>query len=398
MVLDPRARDHVQRIAIGALGVLLAGAVTSNVWGYLSSRIETRHEDSHPIAAALSEEAESSLLSEEGGLTWPPAAGAPGEALAETAGVVAIEHTADDAGSDAGPMDAGPPLPPPPPDRADFVVRQHELQGLFFLEVIIGEASFEDPLPMLVVLHGRGGRAQIPGGPFLGLTHPVRVIVPQAPDRLGDGWQWLPVYVGQGLVDRLSASLFQTSSRLAALVRELARTRPTLGLPIVTGFSQGGLLTLTLAVHHDDVVGFAFPLASWLPPPIEPTYRRDDLRFPPIRSMHGTADVTIPIEPTRELFERLDALGYDVELVEFEGVPHTISPDQNELFHVWLEEAVCRTVQDAMCAEDARARERALRGLEAPDAGLEVSEPLDAGEPDVGAVDAGSRRRRRTTM
>ena len=95
MVLDPRARDHVQRIAIGSLGVLLAGAVTSNVWGYLSSRIETRHEDSHPIAAALAEEAESVALEAEGGLTWPPAAGSAEDALAETVGVVAIERTAE---------------------------------------------------------------------------------------------------------------------------------------------------------------------------------------------------------------------------------------------------------------------------------------------------------------
>ena len=393
MVLDLRTRDHVQRIAIGALGVLFVGAVVTNVWGYFSSRIEARHEEAHPIAEALTEELETTAAEDEGELTWPPAAMPLGPALAETAAVLAIEHTGDDAGSDAGPTDAGPPLPEPPPDRPDFAVRQHELRGLFYLEVVVGEASFDDPLPMIVVLHGRGGRAQIPGGPFLGLSHPVRVIVPQAPDALGDGWQWLPVYVGQGLVDRLSASLFQTSSRLAALIHELTVERPTVGLPIVTGFSQGGLLSLALAVHHDDVVGFAFPLACWLPPPIEPTYRRADLRFPPIRSMHGMADVTIPIEPTRALFARLAGLGYDVELVEFADVLHTISADENALFHVWLEDAVCQTLGDSACAELAQSTERALRGIEVPDAG--VADAADAGEPDADRPDAGRRRRAR---
>jgi hypothetical protein len=201
MVLDPRTRDRAQKVAIGALGVLLTGAVVTNVWGYVSSRIEARHEEAHPIAEALSEESERTDSDEE--LTWPPAASdEPGPALAETAGVIAIEHTAD-GGADAGPLDAGPPLPAPPPDMAGFVVRQHEEAGIFYLEVVVGEAGFDDPLPMIVVLHGRGGRAQIPGGPFLGLSHPVRMIVPQAPDPLGEGWQWVPVYVGQGLVDRL---------------------------------------------------------------------------------------------------------------------------------------------------------------------------------------------------
>jgi phospholipase/carboxylesterase len=386
MVLDPRTRDRVQKVAIGALAVLLGGAIVTNVWGYLSSRIEARHEEAHPIATALAEESEHTDHDEE--LTWPPAADESGTALPETTGVVAIERTGD-GGIDAGAGDAGPPLPTPPPDAADFVVRQHEANGIYYLEVIVGEAGFDDPLPMIVVLHGRGGHAQIPGGPFLGLTHPVRVIVPQAPDPLGDGWQWLPVYVGQGLVDRLSATLFQTSSRVAALIRTLMRSRPTVGLPIVTGFSQGGLLSLALAVHHDDVVGHAFPLACWLPPPLEPTYRREDLRFPPIRSMHGTADPTIPIGPTRELFERLAALGYDVELEEFEGVVHTISDDENALFHAWLDEAVCRTVDDMVCATNASLTAHSLRGLPPPDAG--VVEP-DAGPADAGA-DAGRRRR-----
>ena len=69
------------------------------------------------------------------------------------------------------------------------------------------------------------------------------------------------------LVDRLSSTLFETSNRLAAFIRNLSRDRASVGRPVVTGFSQGGLLTLTLAIHHDDMVSSAFPLSSWLPPP-----------------------------------------------------------------------------------------------------------------------------------
>lgn len=379
-------RERAQTIAIVVLSIALVGGAAHMIFHFLSEQIESRHEASHPIAVALVEE-----TSEDGDLlAWPPRAGELSTALDEAGdGGVADVGPGPDAGGDAGP-----PLPLPPPDRPGFVVRQGEYDGIYYLEVVIGEAAWDDPLPMIVVLHGRGGSAQIPGGPFLGLSHAVRVIVPQAPDRLGAGYQWLPVYVGQGLVDRLSATLFQTASRLANLVRSLSELRPTRGLPILTGFSQGGLLTLTLAIHHDDVVGAAFPLAGWLPPPIEPTYRRNDLHFPPIRAMHGTADPTIPIAPTRELFQRLESMGYDVDLVEFEGVEHTMSGDMNELFHVWLDRAVCRAVDDTYCADVATLEEEVLRGLrnEMPDAG-----PPDAGPPDAGddaGVDAGRRRRR----
>jgi phospholipase/carboxylesterase len=373
---------RAERVALVVVTTLLVAA--SGTLGWLlwdRGRFELRHEEAHPIAEALQGE------TEEVAGAWPPVAGGLGQALAVTP-----DGGSGDAGSDAGAVDAGPPLPAPI-EEVGYQARQGYRDGLFYLEVVIGDAGFDDPLPMLVMIHGRGSSAQIPGGPFLGLTHPVRVIVPQAPDRLGNGWQWLPVYVGQGLVDRLSATLFQTAGRLAAMLRGLSEERPTVGRLIVSGFSQGALLTLAMAMHHDDLVGYAFPLASWMPPPLEPAYRRTDLAYPRIRSMHGTADTVIPLAPTRALFDRLASLGFDVELVEFEGVAHTISDDENRVFHQWLENAVCQTVGDAECALAAELASFAARGLELPDAGVGVDADLDAGDvgpvPDAWGEDAG---------
>lgn len=317
---------------------------------------------------------------------WPPPAGDLEAALVATAIRRISESAIYDAGVDAGDGDAGPPIALPEGELEGLQVRRGTYEDIHFIEVVIGAATFEDPLPIVFVFHGRGGTAGLPGGPFLGLSHPIRVIIPQAPDRLGAGWEWLPVSVGSGLVDRLASSLFQVSSRLARMIRDLAAERPTLGKPIVSGFSQGGLLTYSLALHHDDVVGYAFPLSTWLPPPLEPLYRRDDLRFPPIRSMHGAADAVIPIGPTRVLVDRLRARGFDIELVEFEGVGHEMSDAMNETFHRWLERAVCDVVGDHECP-----------GARAPgeDAGVPLEDAgVDAGPEDAG-TDAGRRRARR---
>jgi len=326
--------------------ILLAGAGL----GWLASDVvdEDRFREMAEIAQALMEE--------EDGAAWPPRqhegrldAGAP---------------RPRDAGRST--VDAGPPLPTPPPERPGFQVRQERRAGLYLLEAVIGDADFDDPLPMVVVLHGRGDRAHVPGGPFMSLAHPVRVVVPQAPDPLGDGWQWLPVRVGDGLVDRLSSTLFETADRLAHFIQGLLDDRRTEGRAIVTGFSQGGLLTLTLAVHHDDVVGHAIPLAAWLPPPIEPSYLRRDRRYAPIRSMHGTADPIVPIDPTTALFGRLSDIGFAVELVQVPGVEHTMNRDMNLLFHEWLDEAVCEMVDDPVCAASARQRAAELRAVPVP--------------------------------
>lgn len=383
------ASPRFERIALVVVSigfVVVSSALAWVLWR--GGGLELRHEEAQPIAEALQGETEASHGA------WPPVATDLASGLASSRDAGSLPR---DAALDAALDDAGPPLPAPV-ERAGFHVRQGSRDGLYYLEVVIGDASFDDRLPMVVMIHGRGGSAQIPGGPFLGLSHPVRVIVPQAPDRLGQGWQWLPVYVGQGLVDRLASTLFQTTARLAAMLRALAADRPTVGRIIVSGFSQGGLITLTMALYDDDLVGHAFPLASWIPPPLEPVDRRVDLDYPTIRSMHGTADAVIPVGPTRAMYERLAALGYDVELVEFPGVGHAITPAQNQLFHHWLDAAVCRTVGDEVGA--VLAEIEALRVLEAdlPDAGYPDDVPridADLDAWDEPTLDVGARLRRR---
>jgi phospholipase/carboxylesterase len=372
------SRDRIIELVLGVTVVALASVIVHHE---LSAPLEP---PSHPIAAAI--------MSEEGELSaWPPLGPELAHHRSATHDASHAHDGGHDAGTDMGDFDAGPPLPALPPDSATFHVRDEERDGIYYLEVVIGEADFDDELPMIVVLHGRGGRAQIPGGPFLGLTHPVRVIVPQATEPLGSGFEWLPVYVGQGLVDRLSSTLFAQASRIAELVRELRRHRPTTGRTIVTGFSQGSLLTITLALYHDDLFGAAFPLASWLPPPLVPAYRRRDLSYPPIRSMHGTADPTIPFEPTRELYAQLRDLGFDVTFVPFAGVVHTISDAENALFHEWLDAAVCDVVMDDDCADAAEARAAAMLPADSmfSDAGADDDAGVDAFVVDAIVDDAG---------
>jgi phospholipase/carboxylesterase len=335
-----------------------------------------RYAESLPIARAMLEESTE---------PWPPTreqtelatadvstldAGAPAEAIREPE-----------------PRSDGSPLLEPPESRPGFRVIEDRVDGIYYYEAVMGDAELNDALPIVVVLHGRNGRATLPGGPFLGLTHPMRVIVPQAPDRLRDGFQWIPVYVNQGLVDQLSSTLFRASGRVARLIHEIVRTRGTVGRPIVTGFSQGGMLALALALHHDDVVGWAFPLSGWLPPPLEPPYRRGDLRFPTIRAMHGASDRTVPIVPTHELFERLSDLAFDVTLEVFDDVDHTTTEPMNALFHEWLEEAVCQTVGDTVCAQLAVRRAAEILGEPLPDGGWDAA--LDAGDAALDAGDAG---------
>jgi phospholipase/carboxylesterase len=104
------------------------------------------------------------------------------------------------------------------------------------------------------------------------------------------------------------------------------RHRPTRGLPIVAGFSQGGMLSYALALRAPDRLRLAIPIAGELPDPLWPAQPASGKRLP-IRALHGTADVVIEIDGARKLVERMKSLSYDATLREFPGATHTITPE-----------------------------------------------------------------------
>jgi phospholipase/carboxylesterase len=221
---------------------------------------------------------------------------------------------------------------------APFVrAREGESAGLSYIEVVLGDVDIDAALPLVLMLHGRGDRPRIPGGPFACVSMPMRIILPRAPDRLGPGYTWLSVRVAQGRTEQLSQELAMRADQIAMLLADVSSLRPTLGRPVATGFSQGGMLTFALAARHPDMLSSAFPLAGWLPPLLWPD-SADGL--PVIRSVHGTDDDTIPLPPTREAVAHLVSLGANVELLEFPGTGHVMSQAMNEQFELWLDQTL----------------------------------------------------------
>jgi phospholipase/carboxylesterase len=237
------------------------------------------------------------------------------------------------------------PAPPDEQPRREVPgvrVRDGVAVGLYYIEVILGDADFDDPLPLVVLLHGRGDRPRVPGGPFAGAPTPMRLIMPRGPRPLGEGFSWLPVSITQGKTDVLAASLRARAHHVAALIETIRTSRPTVGRPIVAGFSQGGMLAFAVGLHRPDVVGHAFPLAGWVPPPLMPEASPPEHRRTPMRSLHGDADPIIPIGPTREVVARLSELGWSIDLLEFAGVGHVMTREMNATFEGWLEAALAK--------------------------------------------------------
>lgn len=220
-------------------------------------------------------------------------------------------------------------------------VRSAVFEGLWYAEIVIGEVDPDAPLPLVVALHGRGDRPRLPDGPFLRTPTPMRIVVPRGPLALGTGFAWARQSVTRGRPDELADELVPVVDRLARLVEHVRSTRPTRGTPVATGFSQGGILSWMLALAHPESVGGALVIAGWVPPRAFPeAIPGVPRRCAPVRALHGTADPIVPIAGTRVAAEAARALGCDVELVEVEGVAHTVTPEMNARLEAWLEAAL----------------------------------------------------------
>jgi phospholipase/carboxylesterase len=174
-----------------------------------------------------------------------------------------------------------------------------------------------------VGIHGLGDE---PGG-FAGVfdEYPgaARIILPRALDpHESGGYWWFSVRARDNDPEGLAQGIANAAEHVAAALRELVRTRPTDGKPVVTGFSQGGMVTFALAVHHPDVVSTAIPVGGMLPPGLLPG--KQARSGPRIIALHGDQDAAVPYDAARGAVERLAALGFDATLRTYEGVGHMI--------------------------------------------------------------------------
>jgi phospholipase/carboxylesterase len=112
---------------------------------------------------------------------------------------------------------------------------------------------------------------------------------------------------------------------------------------VLAGFSQGGMLALTVAMRHPEHVALVLPLAAWAPPQLRTVPAPD---APPIRWLHGLDDDRIPYELALDTATDLRTRGYDVELLGYPGARHEMTPAEEIRLHTWLARALQNLVAE----------------------------------------------------
>ncbi len=220
------------------------------------------------------------------------------------------------------------------------------------IELLVGGARPGDSLPMLVALHGKLGSPENISRILSGLHTPARLIAPRGA-AFGSGYVWWDLHIKDADPRRFSAAAREAARRMDAFVRQVVRRKPTLGKPVVVGFSQGAILAYSLVVRDPDLVGSAFPLSGMLPLGLEPPGWPARASIPPVHAFHGDADPVVPIAFDRDSVARLRALGVPVSLTEVRGMPHILGPVELS--------GVLPEVDDALRREAARGPSAAPR-------------------------------------
>jgi phospholipase/carboxylesterase len=232
--------------------------------------------------------------------------------------------------------------PSPPAPLADVAPAAgvRSAAGVRYLERITGGAAPGDALPLVIAVHGHGDRPDAFAGLFDGFSGRARFIFPYG-EPYGDGFSWFALSARLN-PDAIAAGTERAADRLAAMIAALVAERPPLGKPILTGFSQGGMLSYTLAVLHPESLGEAFPVGGLLAPPHWPSTWAVGKTQARIEAFHGDADRTVPIEVDRQTSVRLRAVGFTAELHEYPGVAHAVPADMRRDLQAAIAAAVLR--------------------------------------------------------
>jgi phospholipase/carboxylesterase len=208
----------------------------------------------------------------------------------------------------------------------------------FDLAFISKKPQPEKPKALLVLLHGVGGSETN----LVDLAAAVRpdtlVVLPRGPITLGAGqYGWFRVNftsAGPVIVESEAEQSRQTLLRFVDQLQSVHGIAPQ--KTVIAGFSQGGILSASVALSAPDrVIGFGV-LSGRILPELRP-HIADKTQLKDLHAFigHGQYDSKLPVMWAQRSDQLLDDLGVD-HLTRVYPIEHTISVDMQADFLSWL--------------------------------------------------------------
>jgi len=176
-----------------------------------------------------------------------------------------------------------------------------------------GDSSRSEELPMLVALHGNGDTAENFYNTALNeVSVPARIILLQGPISHGRGgaWPWS------------AEELNKYGKAVKEAVDLLASKYPTIGKPLLLGFSGGGVMSYFQAAKYSDSYSYIFPISGELANQVADSKAINSKTK--IIAFHGNKDSVVSIRGGKNAVALLKAKQANIDFIEFDGGHHGI--------------------------------------------------------------------------
>jgi phospholipase/carboxylesterase len=192
---------------------------------------------------------------------------------------------------------------------------------------------------LLILLHGVGSNETDLFGLAPDVPDGFHVVSLRAPNRMGpNAFGWFTFVVHPDGHRAINAEQEESSRRLVAKATSSAAKQ--LSVParrvVVGGFSQGGIMSLSLLLTQPYLVTAALVMHSRLLPEVTPLIAPvEALRGRLLWVSHGTMDPVIPVASAHDIRERIRGLPVQLTYAEFPG-GHEIRPAELSAAMSWL--------------------------------------------------------------
>ena len=232
----------------------------------------------------------------------------------------------------------------PDPQLAHFF-SQNSLWRLYMLDLPLTflnrPAAATTPHPwLLVLMHGVGSNEQDLFGLAPAIPERFHVISLRAPFRMGPGAHtWFDFSIEPGGARSIDEA--QEAQSRALLIATVQAASAQLGIApervVVGGFSQGGIMALSLLLTQPACMLAAMVWHSRLLPQVLPfAAPADALRGKKLWLSHGTHDDVIPVAHAQAIAHHMASLPVTVTYREFPGA-HEIRPAELHATVTWLD-------------------------------------------------------------
>ena len=201
----------------------------------------------------------------------------------------------------------------------------------------------DEPLPLVLLMHGRGADANDLAdlAPMLDPPGGARFVFPNAPTPfeaapgMTFGFTWFDGWPARG------ASLPESRALLLELIDELVRRYPTPpGKLIVSGFSQGGLMAIDVGYRTAQPLAGIVVMSGAIAEADAPDFEaRKDV---PVLIVHGTEDDVIPLLAARRARRLLEQHGIEPEYHEL-PMGHQVTPESMEIVRNFMAERLLQS-------------------------------------------------------